>query len=161
MHRYNKHNKYQKYDPNRYARKHGLEKREESKGIGSKIKEHFSEKIEHYKQRNTPARRKERITNMALEAKEEHYKTVISKEKSARRSSALSGLTGFGISDSPARQSTRSSRSAARRTRPARPPRLEQQGSGLNDMFGLGNSNGARRSSRSREGSGLNDMFGL
>lgn len=128
------------YDPN-YAERHGLIKREEVPSTASRIKERFAKKIEHYKQRNTPERRRERITNMALEAREEELKTKIYRSKQARGGSTIQKIiTGGGYQTSSRRSSGGRTRKAMRSSRPPSIRDNYQPYQGMDDLFGTGNS---------------------
>lgn len=152
MHR----NNHKRYDPDAYAQRHGLQKREESRGLGSSIKRHLANKIQRYKERNTPARRQERIAGLKLKAQEEEYKSRIYRAKAVRGGSTLGKII-HGGTPQRSYQSRRGNR-----TRIISQQSQPHQYAGMNDLFGItGQQPAARRTTarQPRVWQGMDDLF--
>lgn len=122
------------------------------------MKEGFLSK---FRNRNSPERRKERILNLELEAKEESLKTNIHKSKEARGGSGWGKM--FVGESSPTRSSKRSSRKSYHVPDAYQGLSQGDMGSsvGLNEMFGTGSGFSNKKSSRSKPvRDGLSEMFG-
>ena len=137
----------------RYMKEHGLERKENSttsaralasrgaKRIGSAIKARYEKAQEQRAYRKSPAGRREKIQNLAFEAKEEQLKTSIAKSKGARRASVWGG-------SQPATRVTKYSSN-----RPAR----QQQSMGFGGMDSLFSSGGM---GQTHAYNGMNDLLG-
>lgn len=117
-----------------------------------------------FKNRNSPERRKERISNLELEAKEESLKTNIHKSKQARGGSGMGNMF-FGDAPKSSSRSSGKRRSKGYGHVPDAYQGMSQSDMsssvGLNEMFGTGSQ--TKKSSRRSQpkSDGLSDMFGI